>query len=115
MPSVVHDTTRYANNRVEVSHQAPRRRERHMRRFKSVAHAQRFLAVHDVVRNLFTIGRHGFAPAISDFCARAHLGDLVCTSTVTFSYAFADDNIVDARGGPHLSLRRCATATIINQ
>jgi transposase-like protein len=32
MPSVVHDTTRYAN--------------------------KRFLAVHDVVRNLFTSGRH---------------------------------------------------------
>jgi len=58
MPSVVHDTTRYANNRAEVSHQPTRRRERHMRRFKSVAHAQRFLAVHDVVRNLFTVGRH---------------------------------------------------------
>ena len=58
MPSVVHDTTRYANNRVEVSHQPTRRRERHMRRFKSVAHTQRFLAVHDVVRNLFTVGRH---------------------------------------------------------
>ena len=58
MPSVVHDTTRYANNRAEVSHQPTRRRERHMRRFKSVAHAQRFLALHDVVRNLFTVGRH---------------------------------------------------------
>jgi hypothetical protein len=33
--SVVHDTTRYANNRAEVSHQSTRRRERHMRRFKS--------------------------------------------------------------------------------
>ena len=58
MPSVVHDTTRHAQNRVEVSHQPTRRRERHMQRFKSVAHAQRFLAVHDVVRNLFTVGRH---------------------------------------------------------
>lgn len=58
MPSVVHDTTRYANNRAEVSHQSTRRRERQRRRFKSLAHAQRFLAVHDVVRNLFTVGRH---------------------------------------------------------
>ena len=58
MPSVVHDTTRYANNRAEVSHQPTRQRERHMRRFKSVAQAQRFLAVHDAVRNLFTVGRH---------------------------------------------------------
>jgi putative transposase len=58
MPSVVHDTTRYANNRAEVSHQPTRQRERHMRRFKSVAQAQRFLAVHDAVHNLFTVGRH---------------------------------------------------------
>ncbi len=58
MPSVVHDTTRHANNRAEVSHQPTRRRERHMRRFKSAAQAQRFLVVHDVVRNLFSVGRH---------------------------------------------------------
>jgi len=58
MPSVFHDTTRYHNNRAEVSHQPTRRRERYMRRFKSVAHAQRFLTVHDVVRSLFTVGRH---------------------------------------------------------
>jgi putative transposase len=58
MRSVVHDTTRYANNRAEVSHQPTRRRERHMRGFKSAAQAQRFLAVHDVVRNLFSVGRH---------------------------------------------------------
>jgi putative transposase len=43
MPSVVHDTTQYANNRAEVSHQPTRRRERQMQRFKSAAHAQRFL------------------------------------------------------------------------
>ena len=58
MPSVVHDTTRYANNRAEVSHQPTRRRENHMRRVKSMAQAQRFLAVHSVVRNLFSVGRH---------------------------------------------------------
>ena len=58
MPSVPHDTTRYANNRAEVSHQPSRRREHHMRRFKSAAHAQRFLSVHGVVYNLFSRGRH---------------------------------------------------------
>jgi putative transposase len=71
MPSVAHDTTRYANNRSEVSHQPTRRRERHMRRFKSAAQAQRFLAVHGVVRNLFTIGDIGFRRTISDSCVRA--------------------------------------------
>jgi putative transposase len=60
MPSVVHDMTRYANNRAEVSHQPTRCREAHMRRFKSVAQAQRFLSVHGVFRNLFTVGRHLF-------------------------------------------------------
>ncbi len=58
MPSVVHCTDRYANNRAEVSHQPTRERERQMRRFKSAAHAQRFLAVHGVVQNLFRVGRH---------------------------------------------------------
>ena len=29
-----------------------------MRRFKSAAHAQRFLSVHGVVLNLFRVGRH---------------------------------------------------------
>jgi putative transposase len=53
MPSVVHDTTRYANNRAEVSHRTTRWREQHTRRFESVAQAERFLAVDDVVRNLF--------------------------------------------------------------
>jgi transposase-like protein len=45
MPSVVHDTTRYAINRIEVSHQ-PRLRAVQMRGFKSVAQAQQFLSVH---------------------------------------------------------------------
>ena len=58
MPSVVHDTRRYANNRAEVSHQPTRQRERQMRKFKSAAHAQCFLSVHGVVRNLFNLGRH---------------------------------------------------------
>jgi putative transposase len=58
MPSVVHDTTQYANNRAELSHQPTRQRERHMRRFKSWAGAQRFLAVHGIVNNLFRVGRH---------------------------------------------------------
>ena len=53
LPSVVHSTTRYENNRVEVSHQPTRQRERQMRRFKSAKHVQRFLSVHGPVLNLF--------------------------------------------------------------
>ena len=58
MPSVVHSTRQYENNRAEVSHQPTRQRERQMRRFKSAAHAQRFLSVHGLVQNLFRVGRH---------------------------------------------------------
>ena len=58
MPSVTHDTHRYANNRVEASHQPTRQRERQMRGFKSRDHAQRFLHVHGVIQNLFRVGRH---------------------------------------------------------
>ena len=58
MPSVVHSTMQYENNRAEVSHQPTRQRERQMRRFKSAGHAQRFLSVHGLVQNLFRVGRH---------------------------------------------------------
>ena len=58
MPSVVHSTRQYENNRAEVSHQSTRQRERQMRGFRSAAHAQRFLSVHGVVLNLFRVGRH---------------------------------------------------------
>ena len=58
MPSVVHSTRQYENNRAEVSHQPTRQRERQLRRFKSVRHAQRFLSVHGLVQNLFRVGRH---------------------------------------------------------
>jgi putative transposase len=58
MPGAIHDTAQYANNRVELSHQSTRVRERGMRRFKSIYQAQRFLGVHAVVHNLFNLGRH---------------------------------------------------------
>ena len=58
MPSVVHGTDQYANNRAEASHQPTRQRERQMRGFKSAAHLQRFASVHGVVQNLFRVGRH---------------------------------------------------------
>ena len=58
MPSVIHSTRQYENNRAEVSHQPTRQRERQMRRFTSAAHAQRFLSVHGSVQNLFRVGRH---------------------------------------------------------
>ncbi len=58
IPETIHDTSQYANNRAELSHQPTRVRERVMRRFKSMQQAQRFLTVHAAVYNLFNLGRH---------------------------------------------------------
>jgi putative transposase len=63
IPDVIHDTSQYANNRVEQSHEPTRVRERGMRwsdisEFKSVGQAQRFLGAHAAVSNLFNLGRH---------------------------------------------------------
>ena len=58
IPETIHDTSQYANNRAELSHQPTRARERGMRRFKSLQQAQRFLSTHAVVYNLFNLGRN---------------------------------------------------------
>ena len=58
IPDTIHDTSQYANNRAELSHQPTRVRERGMRRFKSTRQAQRFLGAHAAVFNLFNLGRH---------------------------------------------------------
>lgn len=58
IPEAIHDTSQYANNRAELSHQPTRVMERGMRRFKSSRQAQRFLDVHAAVYNLFNLGRH---------------------------------------------------------
>ena len=43
---------------VIVSHEAIRRQERCMKRFKSPKQAQRFLSVHGPINNLFRLRRH---------------------------------------------------------
>jgi putative transposase len=58
MADVIHDTSQYANNRAELSHQPTRAREGGMRRFKWPRQAQRFLSIHATVYNLFNLGRH---------------------------------------------------------
>ncbi len=58
MPEVIHDSSQYANNKAELSHQPTRVRERCMRRFKSSRQAQQFLGIHAAVYNLFNLGRH---------------------------------------------------------
>ena len=51
IPEAVHDSSRYANNRAELSHRPTRVRERGMRGFKSIRQAQRFLSAHAAVYN----------------------------------------------------------------
>src|SRR5215831_11823767 len=46
------------NNRAENSHQAVRRREHKLQRFRSARSAQRFLSMHAVVHNTFKLQRH---------------------------------------------------------
>ena len=58
VPESIHESSQYANNRAELSHQPTRVRERGMRRFKSTQQAQRFLSAHAAVYNLFNLGRH---------------------------------------------------------
>jgi putative transposase len=58
LPGVEHRQSRYLNNCCEVSHQPTRRRERHMRRFRSAGHAQQFLATHSPIYNHFQLRRH---------------------------------------------------------
>jgi putative transposase len=55
---VEHRQSRYLNDRCEVSHQPTRRRERHMRRFKSAGQAQQFLAIYTPIHNHFQLRRH---------------------------------------------------------
>ena len=57
LPGVEHRQSRYLNNCAEVLHQSTRRRERHMKRFKSARHAQQFLSTHGRIHNHFQIRR----------------------------------------------------------
>jgi putative transposase len=58
VPEATHVTDQYANNRVEQTHEMTRVLERGMRKFKSIAQAQRFVTAHTAVQNLFNLGRH---------------------------------------------------------
>jgi transposase-like protein len=58
IPDSVLDTSQFANNRAELSHQSTRVSARGMGRFKSVPQAQPFLSVHAAVYNLFNLGCH---------------------------------------------------------
>ena len=77
----IHITDRYANNRVEQSHEVTRVRERGMRKFKSAGQAQRFLGTHAAVSNLFNLGRH--------LVGAQHYRDLRVSAFIEWSRAVA--------------------------
>src|SRR6201981_1938852 len=54
-PTCPHQQGLRQNNQAENSHQAVRRRERKMQRFKSARSAQRFLSMHAAVHNTFNL------------------------------------------------------------
>ena len=61
------------NNRAENSHQAVRRRERKLQRFKSARSAQRFLSMHGEVHNTFNFSTPPHLPIhLADFPSRSN-------------------------------------------
>ncbi|MCM2477417.1 IS6 family transposase [Rhizobium sp. CG5] len=63
MPGVEHRSHKGLNNRAENCHQAVRRREKIMKRFKSARQLQRFASIHDPIANLFNVPRHDIPSA----------------------------------------------------
>lgn len=58
LPDARHLSDKGKNNRAENSHQPTRVRERQMKGFKSVGHAQQFLATFSAINNLFDVSGH---------------------------------------------------------
>ena len=58
LPNTDHRKHKRLNNRVENAHQPSRKRSMQMVKFKDPPSANRFLAVHGQVRNLFNVGRY---------------------------------------------------------
>ena len=61
LPSVEHRRSKYLNNRAENAHQPTRQKERAMKRFKSLGHAQRFLSSFSGISPHFRPRRHRLA------------------------------------------------------
>ena len=61
LPGVEHRQSRYLNNSCENSHLPTRQRERHMQRFKSAGHAQRFLSAYGPIAQYFRPRRHRYS------------------------------------------------------
>ncbi len=76
MPSVVHSTRQYENNRAEVSHQSTRQREGQMRRFKSVGPRNASCRCTGSCRTSFVWGAtcSGLFTTVYSECARSTSG-----------------------------------------
>jgi len=61
LPSVEHRRSTYLNNRAENAHQPTRQKERAMKRFTSLGHAQRFLSSFSGISPHFRPRRHRLA------------------------------------------------------
>ena len=68
LPAVEHRRHKVLNNRAENTHQPTRRRERQVKRFKSARQAQRFLAAHEPINNLFPLRRDHVTVRRIEFC-----------------------------------------------
>jgi transposase-like protein len=83
MPSVWHRRSKCLNNRAENSHQSTRQRERAMKRFKSIRHAQRFLSAFSGRR----MARTGQAPRSNPRPrSEPRLSQTACTNWPTRSF-----------------------------
>ncbi len=72
LPGVEHRQSRYLNNLAEVSHQPTRRRERHMRRFRSARQAQRILSTTAGSITTFNFAAIAYPPVNSVLPATPH-------------------------------------------
>jgi putative transposase len=63
IPTVEHRRSKYLNNRAENSHQPTRARERAMKHFTSLGHAQRFLSAFSGISPHFRPRRHRLTAA----------------------------------------------------
>ena len=82
IPDTIHDTSQYANNRAELSHQPTRVRERGMRPFKSIHQAQRFLSSHAAVYNRFNVGRHLVSAKYYRFLRQGAFASWKCAAAI---------------------------------
>jgi hypothetical protein len=101
------------NNRAEKSHQAVRRRERKLQRFKSARSAQRFLSLHGAVHNTFNFQRHLISRSTlrifrpkSRTVARCRSTGILCRFSIVAFLALLPLNVLAQQAGTDASCPR---------